>query len=91
MFQSCSPVRYHRQNEVNKVYDPACGSGSLLLKVAKVLGRENIEHGFYGQEIDLTTYNPAASICSCIALILTNSVSCGGYAAQSAALGRSAV
>ena len=45
------------KTEVNKVYDPACGSGSLLLKVAKVLGRENIDHGFYGQEIDLTTYN----------------------------------
>lgn len=37
--------------------DPACGSGSLLLKVEKVLGKENIEHGFFGQEIDLTTYN----------------------------------
>ena len=41
----------------NVLIDPACGSGSLLLKVAKVLGRENIDHGFYGQEIDLTTYN----------------------------------
>ena len=38
-------------------YDPACGSGSLLLKVEKVLGKENIERGFFGQEIDLTTYN----------------------------------
>ena len=37
--------------------DPACGSGSLLLKVEKVLGKENIERGFFGQEIDLTTYN----------------------------------
>lgn len=45
------------KTEVNKVYDPACGSGSLLLKVEKVLGKENIERGFYGQEIDLTTYN----------------------------------
>ena len=45
------------KTRINKVYDPACGSGSLLLKVAKVLGRENIDHGFYGQEIDLTTYN----------------------------------
>lgn len=42
---------------INKVYDPACGSGSLLLKVEKVLGKENVERGFYGQEIDLTTYN----------------------------------
>ena len=42
---------------MNKVYDPACGSGSLLLKFAKVLGRENVRQGFYGQEINLTTYN----------------------------------
>jgi len=39
------------------VYDPACGSGSLLLKFAKVLGKENVRQGFYGQEINLTTYN----------------------------------
>jgi type I restriction enzyme M protein len=44
---------------VNKVYDPACGSGSLLLKFAKVLGKENVRQGFYGQEISLTTYNLA--------------------------------
>lgn len=42
---------------VNKVYDPACGSGSLLLKAAKILGKENVRQGFYGQEINLTTYN----------------------------------
>ena len=42
---------------VNKVYDPACGSGSLLLKAEKVLGKDNIKQGFFGQEIDLTTYN----------------------------------
>jgi type I restriction enzyme M protein len=42
---------------VNKVYDPACGSGSLLLKFAKVLGPENVRQGFFGQEINLTTYN----------------------------------
>ncbi len=42
---------------VNKVYDPACGSGSLLLKFAKVLGKENVQQGFYGQEINLITYN----------------------------------
>ena len=45
------------KKEVNKVYDPACGSGSLLLKFAKVLGRENVRLGFFGQEINLTTYN----------------------------------
>ena len=45
------------KTEVNKVYDPACGSGSLLLKAAKILGRGNVRQGFYGQEINLTTYN----------------------------------
>ncbi|MDE6208259.1 MAG: type I restriction-modification system subunit M [Lachnospiraceae bacterium] len=45
------------KTRINKVYDPACGSGSLLLKVEKVLGKDNIEQGFFGQEIDLTTYN----------------------------------
>ena len=45
------------KTEVNKVYDPACGSGSLLLKAAKILGKENVRQGFYGQEINLTTYN----------------------------------
>ena len=43
--------------EVNKVYDPACGSGSLLLKAAKILGKDNVRQGFFGQEINLTTYN----------------------------------
>lgn len=43
--------------EVNKVYDPACGSGSLFLKAAKILGPGNIRQGFYGQEINITTYN----------------------------------
>ena len=45
------------KTQVNKVYDPACGSGSLLLKFAKVLGKQNVRQGFYGQEINLTTYN----------------------------------
>jgi len=45
------------KTEVNKVYDPACGSGSLLLKFAKVLGQDKVRQGFYGQEINLTTYN----------------------------------
>ncbi len=47
------------KKSVNKVYDPAAGSGSLLLKFAKVLGKENVRQGFYGQEINLTTYNLA--------------------------------
>ena len=45
------------KTSVNKVYDPACGSGSLLLKASKVLGKDNVRNGFYGQEINLTTYN----------------------------------
>ena len=45
------------KKQVNKVYDPACGSGSLLLKFAKVLGKENVRQGFYGQEVNITTYN----------------------------------
>ena len=45
------------KKDVNKVYDPACGSGSLLLKFAKILGKENVRQGFFGQEINITTYN----------------------------------
>ena len=42
---------------VNKVYDPACGSGSLLLNFNLVLGSKNVRQGFFGQEINLKTYN----------------------------------
>ncbi len=45
------------KTEINKVYDPACGSGSLLLKAEKVLGKDAIRNGFFGQEINITTYN----------------------------------
>ncbi len=45
------------KKEVNKVYDPCVGSGGLLLKFAKILGKENVKQGFFGQEINLTTYN----------------------------------
>ncbi|MBR2739859.1 MAG: type I restriction-modification system subunit M [Oscillospiraceae bacterium] len=45
------------KTEVNKVYDPACGSGSLLLKAEKILGRDGVRNGFFGQEINITTYN----------------------------------
>lgn len=44
------------KTEVNKVYDPACGSGSLLLKFAKVLPN-GVRQGFFGQEINITTHN----------------------------------
>lgn len=45
------------KKSVNKVYDPACGSGSLLLKAEKVLGKDAVKTGFFGQEINITTYN----------------------------------
>ena len=45
------------KKRVNKVYDPACGSGSLLLKALKVLGKDAVQIGFFGQEINITTYN----------------------------------
>ena len=52
---------HHRGREEisQQGYDPACGSGSLLLKFAKVLGKDNVRHGFFGQETNLTTYNLA--------------------------------
>lgn len=45
------------KTHINKVYDPACGSGSLLLRFAKQLGQENIKRGFFGQDINPTSYN----------------------------------
>ena len=45
------------KDKVNKVYDPACGSGSLLLKYAKILGKDKVERGYFGQELNITTYN----------------------------------
>lgn len=45
------------KTKVNKVYDPACGSGSLLLKAVKILGKDGVVTGFFGQEINITTYN----------------------------------
>lgn len=50
-------IAVHGKTDVNKVYDPACGSGSLLLKAAKILGKKNVRQGFFGQEINITTYN----------------------------------
>lgn len=50
-------IAVYGKKEVNKVYDPACGSGSLLLKFSKVLGKDNVRQGFYGQEINISTYN----------------------------------
>lgn len=50
-------IAVYGKTQVNKVYDPACGSGALLLQSAKILGKENVKLGFYGQEINPTTYN----------------------------------
>jgi len=49
----------HKQTSVNKIYDPACGSGSLLLQAKKHFDEHLIEDGFFGQEINHTTYNLA--------------------------------
>ncbi|MEQ1683382.1 MAG: type I restriction-modification system subunit M [Burkholderiaceae bacterium] len=49
----------HRQTSVNKIYDPACGSGSLLLQAKKHFDAHIIEDGFFGQELNHTTYNLA--------------------------------
>jgi type I restriction enzyme M protein len=49
----------HKQPSINKIYDPACGSGSLLLQAKKQFDEHLIEDGFFGQEINHTTYNLA--------------------------------
>ncbi len=49
----------HEQDKINKIYDPAAGSGSLLLQAKKQFDEHIIEDGFYGQEINHTTYNLA--------------------------------
>ncbi|HUN22340.1 MAG TPA: type I restriction-modification system subunit M [Anaerolineales bacterium] len=49
----------HKQASVNKIYDPAAGSGSLLLQAKKHFDAHIIEDGFWGQEINHTTYNLA--------------------------------
>jgi type I restriction enzyme M protein len=50
-------MRIAGKTTINKVYDPACGSGSLLLKAESILGKDAVLNGFYGQEINITTYN----------------------------------
>ena len=49
----------HQQTSINKIYDPACGSGSLLLQAKKHFDQHIIEEGFFGQELNHTTYNLA--------------------------------
>ena len=52
-------IAMHGQTSVNKIYDPACGSGSLLLQAKKHFDAHIIQDGFFGQEINHTTYNLA--------------------------------
>ncbi len=52
-------IAMHGQTSVNKVYDPACGSGSLMLQCVKHCNAHSIEGGFFGQDINRTTYNLA--------------------------------
>ena len=49
----------HKQTSVNKIYDPACGSGSLLLQAKKDFDAHLVKKGFFGQEVNHTTYNLA--------------------------------
>lgn len=52
-------IAIYGQDKINKIYDPACGSGSLLLQAKKQFDEHIIEEGFFGQEINHTTYNLA--------------------------------
>ena len=57
--QLIAQLAMHKQETVNKIYDPACGSGSLLLQAKKHFDAHIIEEGFFGQELNHTTYNLA--------------------------------
>ena len=50
-------IATHNNDKIDSVYDPACGSGSLLMKFQKIIGRQNPNLKYYGQEINPTTYN----------------------------------
>lgn len=54
-----SQLATHNLSTINKIYDPAAGSGSLLLQAKKLFDEHIVEDGFYGQEINHTTYNLA--------------------------------
>lgn len=47
------------KDKINKVYDPTCGSGSLLLQMKKQFEDHILEDGFFGQEINMTNFNLA--------------------------------
>lgn len=57
--QLIAQLAMHKQDKINKIYDPAAGSGSLLLQAKKHFDNHIIEEGFFGQEINHTTYNLA--------------------------------
>lgn len=57
--QLISQLALYGQAQVNRIYDPACGSGSLLLQARRLFEEDRIQEGFYGQEVNLTTYNLA--------------------------------
>ncbi|WZL88271.1 type I restriction-modification system subunit M [Salinimicrobium sp. 3283s] len=57
--QLIAQLAMHKQTSVNKIYDPAAGSGSLLLQAKKHFDNHIIEEGFFGQEVNHTTYNLA--------------------------------
>jgi len=57
--QLIAQLAMHKQTKVNKIYDPACGSGALLLQAKKHFDAHIVEEGFFGQEINHTTYNLA--------------------------------
>lgn len=57
--QLIAQLAMHKQEKINKIYDPAAGSGSLLLQAKKHFDNHVIEEGFFGQEINHTTYNLA--------------------------------
>ena len=52
-------IATHNKDRINKIYDPACGSGSLLLQAKKYFGDHGVVEGFFGQELNHTTYNLA--------------------------------
>ncbi|MFC6276158.1 type I restriction-modification system subunit M, partial [Psittacicella hinzii] len=57
--QLLARLAIHGQKNVNAIYDPACGSGSLLLQARKLLNKKELDKGYFGQEINPTTYNLA--------------------------------
>ena len=53
------PIAIDGRDRVNKVYDMTCGGGGILLQATKILGNDGVTSGYFGQEINPTTYNLA--------------------------------